>query len=322
MIIEHQNMKNKSITAAVLGLPNAGKSTLINALLGYDLSIVSSRPQTTRNHFQCVMNVDETEIILIDSPGVHNSTQELNIRMNGQAKFATEGADVNFIVVDSSKDVLSGLDHFLKIIDYQYGPAWLVLTKSDQSTFSEEVLSELKSTIKEKYDFIEEIFYTSAKEEENLHEIVGSLCDRAKPSPHFYPRGDVSNKNMRFFVTEYIREQVFHQLKAELPYEIAVTIDEYRDGYQTEDGKKYAALISATIHVNRPSQRAIVVGAKGTQIKKIGQEARAKIEAMIGSKAFLNLHVKVSPRWFKKNHLLEELGLPRTQESHRVWRAR
>ena len=135
-----------------------------------------------------------------------------------------------------------------------------------------------------------------------------------------YPYGDVSNKNLRFFSAEYIREQAFRILKDEVPYELAVVIDDYKD---VKDPKSpVISRISASILVNRPSQRAIVVGSKGSVIKKIGTNARKKIEALVGGKVHLNLHVKVSGKWFKNNFVLEELGLPRVQGSRRVWRKR
>ena len=159
----------------------------------------------------------------------------------------------------------------------------------------------------------------SGKEGDNVHLLTGSLCDEAKPGMHLYPDGSVSNKNERFFASEYIREQAFNTLNDELPYELAVVIDEYYDAASRGE-KSVDAKISATIIVNRPSQRAIVVGRQGSVIKEIGTNARKKIESMVGGKVHLNLHVKVPPKWFRNNFVLDEIGLPRTQKSNRVWR--
>jgi len=167
---------------------------------------------------------------------------------------------------------------------------------------------------------IEKHFVISSKDGHNIHELTGALVDAAPNAMHLYPGGDASNMNERFFVTEYIREQAFRVLKEELPYEIAVIIDEYKDVKKKDEEAIPEAHISASILVNRPSQRAIVVGRQGSVIKEIGINARKKIEAMTGGKVHLNLHVKVSPKWMNNNYVLDEIGLPRTQNSARVWR--
>ena len=174
-------------------------------------------------------------------------------------------------------------------------------------------------SIRELIPTCEKFFVISGKEGDNVHLLTGELCDAAEPGPHLYPDGSVSNKNERFFASEYIREQAFNTLKDELPYELAVVIDEYYDSKKTAQGS-VDTKISATILVNRPSQRAIVVGRQGSVIKEIGTNARMKIESMVGGKVHLNLHVKVSPKWFRNNFVLDEIGLPRTQKSNRVWR--
>lgn len=319
MLIEHQHPHNKHLTAATLGKPNAGKSTLINHLLGFDLSIVSSKPQTTRNHFQCVFTVDRTEIVLVDTPGAHSSNQEINIRMNGQAQFGSEGADLNLLLLDSTGDVLRDVEDFQRAFDRDLAKTWILFTKQDLAKKSDGELDELFGAIKEKIPSAERYFPISSKDGTNIHLLTGALVDEAVPGPHFYPSGDVSNKNMRFFATEYIREQAFNILKDELPYELAVVIEDFQDPFE-KDGKRLDARVSASILVNRPSQRAIVVGAKGSVIKEIGTRARKKIEAMVGARTHLNLHVKVSPKWFKNNWVLDEIGLPRTRKSNRVWR--
>ncbi len=318
MLITHQHPHNKSIMVSLLGKPNAGKSTLINNLLGFDLSIVSRKPQTTRNTFHCCFTVDRTEIVLVDTPGIHKSGQELNIRMNGQAARASEGSDLNIILIDARKNILEEFENFMSCLQKDLTKSWVIFNKSDvaENRSYEEDFSKLQ----EKYGFLEKYFLISAKTGSNVHELVGALCDEAPNGPHLYPKGDVSNKNMRFFVTEYIREQAFRVLKEELPYELAVTIDKFKEK-PTEESKVQAD-ISATILVNRPSQRAIVVGSKGSVIKDIGSNARKKIEAMMGGKVYLKLHVKVAPKWFKNNFILEEIGLPRVQNSKRVWRKR
>ena len=320
MLIENQHPHTKSIMSALLGRPNAGKSTLVNYLLGFDLAIVSHKPQTTRNQFHCVFTIDHTEVVLVDTPGVHKSSQELNIRMNGQAKLGAEGVDLNFILLDlTSEDLVSDFREFMEEFNNNLSRSWLLFTKSD--LVPEKNLDEVFAQLKEIQPELERYFVISSKTGDNIEQINAAIIDEAQEGPHLYPNGDVSNKNQRFFATEYIREQAFKILKDELPYELAVVIEDFQDASRQEESK-LDAKISASILVNRPSQRAIVVGSKGRVIKEIGTNARKKIEAMVGGRVHLNLHVKVAPKWFRNNFVLDEIGLPRTQNSHRVWRKR
>ncbi len=323
MLIENQHPLNKSVMIAMLGKPNAGKSSLINCLLGFDLAIVSNKPQTTRNQFHCAFTIDRTEVILVDTPGVHKSNQEMNKRMVGQARFGAEGAELNFLLLDLTLDIEAEFDDFIDSLGDKLARTWIIFTKSDLSKKSQEAIQDSFDKIQMKLPVIEKYFVISSKTEDNIHALTGAICDLAQSGPHLYPKGHVSNKNERFFVSEYIREQAFSILRDELPYECAVTVEEFNDlrNVNGEDPTKMQANISATILVNRPSQRAIVVGRQGTVIKEIGVNARKKIEALVGGKVFLNLHVKVKPKWFKNNFVLEELGLPRVQDSNRVWRA-
>ncbi len=319
MLLKNQHPLNKSIMVSVLGAPNVGKSSMINYLLGMDLSAVTNKPQTTRNKFHCVLTVDHTEIILVDTPGVHKSGQELNKRLNQQAREGLEGGvDLNLLLVDLSRDIFPQLQMLISVLEQELSRAWLVFTKVDLVEKVEQLpLKEIVDKARELIPSIEDSFVVSSKEEVNMNILIGALCDAAEPGPHLYLDGSVSNKNERFFATEYIREQAFELLKDEIPYETAVVVEEYRD-FPRDEGR--GAHISASLLVNRPSQRAIVVGSKGSMIKEIGTRSRKKIEAMLGGKVYLNLHVKVSPRWFKNNFVLEELGLPRAKDSARVWR--
>jgi len=320
MLLTDQHPHNKAIMIAVLGKPNVGKSSFINHLLGFDLSIVSNKPQTTRNHFHCAFTIDRTEVVLVDTPGVHANSQELNKRMVGQAQMSTEGADINFVLLDLATDIVSEFKDFLKNFDSPLSRTWIIFTKADLFNKENIKLDATMEALKNLCPSIERHFVISSKDGHNIHELTGAMQDAAQNAPHLYPDGDVSNKNMRFFATEYIREQAFRLLKEELPYEIAVVIDEYKDVKKKDENAIPEAHISASILVNRPSQRAIVVGRGGSIIKEIGINARKKIEAMLGGKVHLNLHVKVSPKWFNNNWVLDEIGLPRTQNSTRVWR--
>jgi GTP-binding protein Era len=273
------------------------------------------------------MTIDHTEIVMVDTPGLHRSSVEFNKRLNEQAREGSEGADLNLLLVDLRKEVFKQLQDFNETILRHLSETWLVFTKADLVEDSDKLpLDEIFEKARELIPALTKHFVISSKTGHNIHELTGALCDHALPGPHFYEDGSISNKNERFFVTEYIREQAFLLLKDELPYELAVIIDEYRDLKEGEfaksDNPKIRSHISASILVNRPSQRAIVVGSKGAMIKDIGTRARARIEELLGGQVHLNLHVKVSPRWFKNNFVLEEIGLPRAHDSHRVWRSK
>lgn len=320
MLLTDQHPHNKAIMIAVLGKPNVGKSSFINHLLGFDLSIVSSKPQTTRNNFHCAFTIDRTEVVLVDTPGVHSNNQELNKRMNGQAQMGAEGVDLNFVLLDLTTNIVGEFKDFLKNFEHPLTRTWIIFTKADLVNKEAITLTETMKALTELCPAIEKHFIISSKDGHNIHELTGAIQDVAQSGPHLYPNGDVSNMNERFFATEYIREQAFRLLKEELPYEVAVVIDEYKDVRKKDEDEAPEAHISASILVNRPSQRAIVVGRGGSVIKEIGVNARKKIEAMTGGKVHLNLHVKVSPKWFNNNFVLDEIGLPRTQKSARVWR--
>jgi GTP-binding protein Era len=244
----------------------------------------------------------------------------MNKRMNGQAQMGAEGVDLNFVLIDLTTNMLSEFKEFLKNFEHTLARTWIIFTKADLVKKEELDLTSTVAAMKELCPSIEKYFVISSKDGTNIHEITGAIQDAAENAPHLYPAGDVSNMSERFFATEYIREQAFRLLKEELPYEIAVVIDEYKDMKKKEEEANPEAHISASILVNRPSQRAIVVGRGGSIIKEIGVNARKKIEAMTGGKVHLNLHVKVSPKWFNNNYVLDEIGLPRTQKSARVWR--
>ncbi len=278
MLIENQHPHNKSITVAVLGAPNVGKSSMINYLLGTDLTVVTHKPQTTRNHIHCVMTVDRAEIILVDTPGLHKSNNEFNKRLNQQALEGAEGADLNLLLIDITRPVLEQISEFKDNYRRELTKTWIVFTKADVVQNAENLpLEEIVQKAKEVLPAIERYFVISSRNELNMNILIGALCDQAIPGPHLYG-GAVSDKSERFFATEYIREQAFALLKDEIPYEVAVLIEEFRDMHDNrEREKRVASKISASIIVNRPSQRAIVIGSGGQMIKEIGMSKRERI---------------------------------------------
>ena len=321
MLQKVPKQREKSITAAVLGIPNVGKSSLINYLLGFDLTAVSSRPQTTRNAYRCIFTVDHHEIILVDTPGLHRSGREFNKRLIQQAVEGGGKADLNLMAIDLTRPVLGQLAQIGEIYGKKWPKSWPIFMKSDKILPNEKLpLKEIVDKACEMFPALERKFFVvSSKTGDGIHKLIGELCDEAPEGRHLYG-GETSNKNERFFSAEYIREQLAVFLEEEVPYECAVLVDQFKDLRKRED--RMAAHLSATILVNRPSQRAIVIGKKGELIKKIGMESRKKIEAMLGGPVYLGLHVKVASGWFRNNFILEELGLPRASDSGRVWRKR
>ena len=317
MLFENQYPHNCSMVIAVLGVPNVGKSSLINAYMGMDLSIVTHRPQTTRNKFKCVALIDHTELIFVDTPGVHLCRQEINIRMNGQARESLPGADVNLLVLDLTRDLEEQVQTMVKYLSAPWKKTWVVFNKMDRAQ-DLEVRAEIPvfyRKLQEIIPAVEKFFVVSAEREENLHELTAALLDEAPNRRHQFPAGELSNKNEKFFVMEYIRKAAFEILKEEIPYQLAVQVDSFE---RAEKGMS----ITATLVVGRASQRAIVIGAGGCNIKTIGTNAREQIERMMRERVYLGLHVKVTSKWFKNNKFLESQGLPRVAESKRVWRQR
>ena len=310
------------MTISLIGIPNVGKSTLVNTYMGMDLSIVTHRPQTTRNNVKYVALIDRTELIFIDTPGIHQVNQELNIRMNGQARESLQGVDVNLIILDLSENLAQQCQTITNFFPLPWPKTWVVFNKIDLAQnleLSKNILASYQQLCQWS-PAVEKYFIISAEEEENIHKLTGALLDQAPNRLHQFSEGEMSNKNERFFAAEYIRQAAFEFLRAEVPYELAVEIIEYKNICLGE--KESICHISAILMVNRPSQRAIVIGPQGANVKRIGTKARQKIEQMTGGRVFLNLHVKVVGKWFKNHKILASLGLPRVAESKRVWRQR
>lgn len=320
MLIQNQHPNNRSLTVSVLGVPNAGKSTLINKVIGFELSAVTSKPQTTRTHFHCVYHNERVELVFVDTPGLHTSGKELNKRINEHAREGASGADLNLLLIDLTKKFEQQLDDVCSNLRGQLGPTWIVFSKRDLLGLEQLAAADLPAIFlkaKEKLPNVETFYVLSAKTGKDLDLLKKDLEKRAQPGEHLYPDNAASNQNERFFVSEYVREVATKFLNEEVPYELAVQVDEFTETL-TDEGPK--VVISASILVNRPSQRAIVIGKGGQLIKEIGVRARGKIEAMLNCKIRLNLHVKVVPNWFSNNRVLENLGLPRATDSRRVWR--
>ncbi len=309
MLIVNQHPQNRSLTLVVIGPTNSGKSTLINYLTQNHFNLVSHHPQATRNSFDSVTHIDRVELIFRDTPGFHEGSKEINLRMKHEIEKELN-EDFHLLTIDSSDYDLKKILSFFK--DISLKKSWLILTKKDLNPSIDEkkILEELQTSLPDLH--LEKVYTVDRKSIEPLKK---DLIKLAPSHPHLYPKGDLSNKNLRFFTSEFIRESTIQYLKDEVPFELAILIEEFKEA--TDDK---IAHIYASILVNRPGQKLIIIGKNGSKIKEIGIQSRKKIEELLGGQVFLSLHVKVRPKWYTNNRLLEELGLFRGKTSARVWR--
>ncbi|HEY2829016.1 MAG TPA: GTPase Era [Thermoanaerobaculia bacterium] len=288
---------------ALVGRPNAGKSTLLNRILGQKVSIVSEKPQTTRNRIVGILNEARGQIAFLDTPGIHRPLHKLNVRMMDHVRTAFTEADVIALIVDASEPFGRGDEFVIQMLRETEGTArFALLNKIDRLK-----KNKLLPLIQQYNDFklFEEIIPISASTGDGVEQLVNVLFDRMQPGPPRYPNEDFTTQPERFFAAEMVREKVLRNTSDELPYTTAVSVDRFE-----EDEAKKLIKIYATIVVERDSQKAIVIGKQGSMIKKIGTEARVELEAILGTKVFLDLHVGVHEKWREDERFLGELEWP------------
>ncbi len=285
---------------AIVGAPNVGKSTLMNALLGQKLSIVTKKPQTTRQRVLGILTDAESQMIFLDTPGLLEPRYLLHEKMLMVAQRALEDADVILVLTEPSQGTSFSEQVeqrlFAKPLEK---PLLLCINKVD--TVAKETLLPLIGAFSGSNRF-KEIIPVSALKEDNLESLKSALRKYLHEHPAFYPGDSISEQPERFFVAELIREAIFEQFQEEIPYSTAVEIREFKE---REEGKAY---ISADIVVERDSQKGILIGKKGFALKKIGSTARVRIERFIQRPVFLDLHVKVGESWRKRESWMKRLG--------------
>ncbi len=287
-------MSFKSGYVAILGRPNVGKSTLVNYLVGQKISIVTHKPQTTRNKIFGIANFKEGQIILIDTPGLHKANKELNKAMMKEALRSVEDADLNIFITDVSPNNFEKDQEFFKILENRKNI--LFINKIDLIK-----KPDLLPMI-EKYNdtgLFLEIVPISLLKGENLEKITEVIFKYLPEGPAFYPDDITSTEPIRFIAAEIIREKVFLKTREEIPYSTSVIIDYFNE----EDN---IIRIGATIVVEKDSQKKIVIGSKGSMIKEIGKAAREELEIFLGKKVFLELFVKVVKNWTKNPIKVQE----------------
>ena len=288
----------KSGFVAILGRPNVGKSTILNGLINHHVSIVTDKSQTTRNNIIGIYNDENTQIVFLDTPGIHKPTQQLGQEMNNMAYSAAHDVDVAILVVDASKPFGAGDSYIIEHLDIHHVPLIIVFNKIDLARLNK--AEELKATYRGY--FKDAIFIdTVAKEGFNLDEIIKTVTNLLPEGPAYYPVEMITDKDEIFQIKEIIREQVLKQLREEVPHAIAIYMEHI-------EWEKKPMQIFASIIVEKDSQKGIVIGAGGQRIKNIGQLARQKIERLLNQHVFLELQVKVDADWRNQPSSLREYG--------------
>jgi GTP-binding protein Era len=282
----------------VAGKPNAGKSTLLNRIVGQKLAITSQKPQSTRDRVVGIHTTGNMQMIVFDTPGLLEPKYALQESMRSTALRALEDADVIVYLADASDGVPPSLEVAAGLDQAPHARVIEVLNKADLLPPPRR-----EQFVKERPDAI----MISSLTGEGVSELLKSIEESLPESPFLYPDDDVSTQSVRFFVSELIRETILEQLHDEVPYSVAVGIEEFREG-------RSPLYIRAVVYVERDSQKRIIIGAKGARIREVGQASRKKIETFVGQSVYLDLWVKVLPNWRKSTSALERFGYSLAKE--------
>lgn len=292
-------MDFKSGFVALIGLPNVGKSTLINAILKKKVSIVTPKPQTTRNKIMGVYNTENRQIIFVDTPGIHKQKNSLDKFMNKSIDSALSDVDLILILVDATKVLYEQIATVLKKVNTKKIPTFLVVNKVDETTISK-IYPQIEK-LKDNNSF-KEIVFISAKKRQNLELLLGLIDPYLKDTVKYFEDDDLESKKMdEFMISEIIREKALYLIQEEIPHGIGVKVDKMED-----EGNMLH--IYATIFCEKQSHKGIIIGKQGQMLKNIGQRARQELEKLLDKKIFMELWVKVKENWKDSNSLLTELG--------------
>ena len=289
---------------SILGRPNVGKSTLFNRLLGDKIAIVAEKPQTTRNRILGIKHVERGQLIFWDTPGIHSGRSELNQRMVRTAIASGRDTDVLLFLIEAASPPVEKDQQMIESLKGSKGVPFLVINKID--LVKRKNLLPLMDRYQKLHPF-KEIIPVSAMTGEGIGTLLEEILNVLPESPPYYPEDMVTDQTERFWISEIIREKVIHQSYQEIPYSTAVTIDEFK-----EVPEKNLVVIKATIHVERDSQKKILIGKGGEKMKKIGEAARREGEVFLGVRIFLELWVTVEKNWTQNPQALNRLGYPPT----------
>jgi len=309
-------MPFRSGFVCILGRPNAGKSTLLNALVGEKLAIISPKPQTTRNRIQGVVHIprlkgkDGGQVVLIDTPGVHKPDSSLGRKMMVEVREALEGCDLVLVIIDVTHK-LDPRDQFaLDLVKHSKTKAFLILNKIDVIRGKSRLLP-LIEEYRKLYDFAE-VVPISALKRNGLDALMKAIVAALPAGPAYFPEDEITDQPARFMAAETIREQVLLNTSEEIPYATTVIVDSFEEGERL-------TRIAATVYCERDGQKRILDGKGGQMLKKIGTSARIQIERMLGTRVFLELYVKAEPGWRDSRQFVDELDW-RRQLEHRMLR--
>ena len=289
----------KSGFIALVGRPNVGKSTLLNAIIGKKVAITSDKPQTTRNIIQGIYNEEDTQIVFVDTPGIHKPNHKLGKYLNKQAYYSIDDVDIVLMLVDASQPLGPGDKFIIERLQNVDKPVILIINKIDKLTRDE--LMEKIVEYKDLYDF-KEIIPVSALKKKNVNEVVKVLKEYLPDSVKFYGDHDITNKSMEFLLGEIIREKVFELTEEEVPHSLTCYIE------HVEKNKNNNYVLNGVIVVDRDSLKSIIIGKQGRMIKEIGMRARKDMEELLGRKVYLELYVKVIKKWRDREKYLSEFG--------------
>ncbi len=296
-------METKSGYVAIIGKPNVGKSTLMNSILGERLSIVTNKPQTTRKRVLGILSDENYQIVFLDTPGILNPNYLLQKKFITYVQNSVRDADVIVVLIDVVEDPTGKKtlgDKIVKqILDRQKKPKILILNKIDKS--NEAMVNKLVETFN-KLNIFEQIIPISALLSFSVPTVVDAIVENLPVGPKYFPDDQVTDEHERFFVSEIIREKIFEIYKEEIPFSTEVVIEEFNE----REGRK--DFISASIIVERESQKPIIIGKRGDTIKKVGKYAREAIEVLLDRPVYLELRVKVRPKWRSDERLLNSFG--------------
>lgn len=275
----------------VAGKPNVGKSTLLNRIVGQKLSITSPKPQSTRDRIVGIYSTEDSQLVILDTPGLLNPKYPLQQAMRSTAVRALEEADVIIYLADANEGMPPSLSEAAELTTPPTAPVIVALNKSDA----------LNSVRREELAANNGVVLVSALTGDGVPDLMARVARLLPESPFLYPEDEISTQPVRFFVAELVRETVLEQLHDEVPYSVAVQVEEFREG-------RSPLYIRAVIYVERESQKAIIIGGKGARIKSIGEAARKKTETFLGENVYLDLWVKVLPNWRKNPGSLTRFG--------------
>ena len=289
----------KSGFVSIIGEPNVGKSTLLNQILKQKVAIVSNKPQTTRNVFSGIYNSDDSQIIFIDTPGIHQAKTKLGEYMSSAALSTVKSVDLVLFLINAYDDVLEYNIEILSKLKGVKTPVFLIINKLDTITDYER-LSKAVDIYKQTFEFTG-VFGISALNGDNVDLLLLDIKNLLKEGPKFYPDGEISDRPETFLIQEFIREKILEFTHEEVPHSVMVYLESYKN-------KKKIIEILATIVVERKSQKGIIIGKAGSMLKQIGSAARIDIEALLGAKVYLELFCKVEENWRNREFYLKSYG--------------